>query len=111
MEVRAEEVLSPEEARRMIDNAEEGFFRTLFLTAYLTDARHDELSALRWIGVDLEAGKLVILRSLSWAKLKGEPPRARFYEPKTKAGRRTLPIAAELVHTLKVWKVAWPKAI
>ncbi|GEM_PF-368523 len=109
--VRAEEVLSPEELRRLLAAAEPGFYRTLFLTATLTGMRHDELLALRWPEVDLPAGKIFVRRSLSWARLKDEegPARPRFYEPKTSAGIRTLPAPPELISALRVWKLKCPK--
>jgi integrase len=109
MEVEEDEVLAPEEIARLIQHAEAGFFRTLILTAALTGARHDELLALTWGDVDLEAGKLTVRRSLSWAKLKGEETRPRFFEPKSKAGRRTLPLADQIKHALKVWKLQCPQ--
>jgi integrase len=74
--------------------------------------RHDELLALRWSDIDLQAGKIFVRRSLSWARLKGEtgPARPRFYEPKTKSGIRTLPAPPELLSALRVWKLECQKA-
>ena len=105
--VRAEEVLSPVELQRLLAAGEPGFYQTLFLTASLTGMRHDELLALRWSDIDLQAGKIFVRRSLSWARLKGEtgPARPRFYEPKTKSGIRTLPAPPELLSALRVWKL------
>jgi hypothetical protein len=40
---------------------------------------------------------LAIRRSLSWARLKGEEIRPRYFPPKTKAGRRVIQIPDELV--------------
>jgi integrase len=109
--VRTEEVLSPEELRRLVAAAEPGFYGTLFLTASLTGMRHDELLALRWSDIDLQAGKIFVRRSLSWARLKDEsgPVRPRFYEPKTRSGIRTLPVPSELLSALRVWKLQCPK--
>ena len=53
-------------------------------------------------------GKIVIRLSLSWARLKGEETRARYFPPKTKAGRRTISIPALLVADLKRWKLQCP---
>ncbi len=101
--VRAEEVLNPTELQRLVAAGEPGFYQTLFLTAALTGMRHDELLALRWSDIDLQAGEIFVRRSLSWARLKGEtgPARPRFYEPKTKSGIRTLPAPAELLSALR----------
>ena len=53
---------------------------------------------------------MVIRRSLSWARLKGEETRPRYFPPKTKAGRRTISIPALLVADLKRWKLQCPQS-
>jgi len=112
-EVRADEVLSLPEIRRLLSATDPGFYWTLIMTAVMTGMRHDELLALQWSDVEMDARKIYVRRSLSWARLSdpGDDSRARprFYEPKTKAGRRTIPIAGELVSALKAWKVQCPK--
>jgi len=83
-------VLNPQEIQLLLEAANAGLERTLFETAYLTGARQGELLALRWTDLELPkvgAGKMVIRRSLSWARLKGEVTRPRYYPPKTAAGR------------------------
>ena len=119
--IRPEEVLDPNEIRRMLEKAEPGFYRTLFLTAYLTGMRSGELFSLKWSDIELKAtdpetgnefsrGRIYVRRSLSWARVKSEegPVRPRFYPPKTKAGVRTLPIPVELAGTLRRWKLQSP---
>jgi len=60
--------------------------------------------------VNFSTGRLSIRRSVSWAKLRGQTgSKPRFYEPKTKAGKRTIDLAPELVSALKPWKLACPK--
>jgi len=49
-------------------------------------------------------------QSLSWARLKGEEIRPRYFPPKTKAGRRVIQIPEELVAALKRWKLQCPKS-
>ncbi|MFI5397012.1 MAG: tyrosine-type recombinase/integrase [Candidatus Binatia bacterium] len=100
--------LSPEEMNRLIDYAEAGYYRTLIMAAAFTGARHDDLLALQWGDLDLNAARVRICRSLSWARLSGEAVRPRFYQPKTKSGVRTIPLAPELLHALKVWKLQCP---
>ncbi len=115
--IRPKKVLDPNEVRRMLEKAEPGFYRTLFLTAYLTGMRRGELFALKWSDIELKAtdpesgqesgrGRIFVRRSLSWARVQREegPVRPRFFPPKTKAGIRTLPIAAELAGGLRRWK-------
>jgi integrase len=72
----------------MLEAANPGFDRTLFLTAFVTGAREGELLALRWTDLELTRegpGKMAIRRSLSGARLKGEEGRPRYFPPKTKA--------------------------
>jgi integrase len=78
----------------------------------LTGAREGELLAERWSDLELPregSGKMVIRRSLSWAQLKGEETRPRYFPPKTRAGRRTISIPPLLVADLKRWKLQCPQ--
>lgn len=103
------DVLSPEEAARLINAAPAGFDKTFLLAAVLTGARVGELTALTWDDVDFVTGRLSIRRSVSWAKLRGQTgSKARFYTPKTEAGKRTIDLAPELVSAMKPWKLACP---
>ena len=117
------EVLEPNEIRKVLEKAEPGYYRTLFLTADLTGMRSGELFALRWSdielkGIDAETGKessrgrIFVRRSLSWARVKKDdgPVRPRFFPPKTKAGVRTLPIPMELAGALRRWKLQCPQS-
>lgn len=110
-EVQPDQVLSPEEAARVIGKAEAGYYRTLFLTAYLTGARIGELTALFWSDVDFSAKTLRIERSVSWAKARAaakEPTKPTITPPKSKSSKRTLSIPDELVSALRRWKLACP---
>jgi integrase len=63
--------------------------RAVWATAMYAGLRRGELLALRWEDVDLAAGVIRVERSYD--------PKARvFGEPKSSAGRRTVPIAAAL---------------
>ena len=109
--VNPDDVLNPQEIQLLLQAANPGLERALFETAYLTGARQGELLGLRWTDLELPkvgAGKMVIRRSLSWARLKGEETRPRYYPPKTAAGRRTVSIPALLVTDLKRWKLQCP---
>jgi integrase len=106
-----ESILDPCEIRRLLDAANAGLDRTLFLIAFVTGARQGELLALRWADLELPTtgpGRVYIRRSLQWAHLKGEVIRPRFYPPKTKAGLRAISIPAELAAALKRWKLQCP---
>jgi len=105
------DVLSPDEISRLIAVTEADLYGTFVLAAIFTGARHDELLALKWGAIDLEAGKIWIRESLTWARLKGETftERWRFYPPKTKAGVRQLDdLPPELIARLKRWKLKCP---
>ncbi len=110
--VRPDEVLSADEIRRLIEHAESGLYRTLFTTIAATGLRSEEAYALKWSDVQLHDGQLFVRRSLSWARKPDEKGRVRpkFYEPKTRAGYRTMPLPAGLVAALKVWKLQSPKS-
>lgn len=104
-EVRAEEVYSPAELRRLIDGAEVGFHRTMIFTVAMTGVRHGEALGLQWGDIDMVAGKITVRRT--WPdKWREEEP--IFYVPKSKNGVREIPIAAELVQALKRWKLSCP---
>jgi integrase len=109
IEVQEDEVLSPEELNQLLQSSDAGSYQTLFQTAALTGARHDELLALMWSDIDFDVGTVTIRRSLSWAKAnKDDNTEPRFFPPKTKAGRRTIDLPPELLHVLKVWKLQCP---
>jgi integrase len=100
-------ILSPDEIRLMLEQTSPGLCRALFTTAALTGARSEELFALRWTDVempDCRQGYIYIRyirRTVSWARLKGEEMRPRYYPPKTRAGVRRIPITVELGLALK----------
>lgn len=80
-------IASPTEATRLLD-ALEPEHRPLFATALYAGLRRGELVALRWEDVDLAAGKIHVRRG--WDAIEGE------ITPKSREGRRTVPIPAVL---------------
>jgi integrase len=68
----------------------------LWITLASTGLRRGEALALRWSDVSLEHGRASVHRSLAWVK-----GAASFGEPKTNAGRRTVPLPDETVAVLK----------
>jgi integrase len=80
-------VASPDEAAELVA-ALEPADRALWATAMYAGLRMGELQALRWDDVDLAAG-LIRVES-AWDKKEGS------IEPKSRAGRRAVPIAAVL---------------
>lgn len=74
--------------------------RPLLLTAIATGLRSSELRGLRWQDIDLAAGTITVSqRADQWGTIG---------PPKSKAGRRSLPIPPELVSELKRWKLRSP---
>lgn len=106
--VKPDEILNPDEIRRLIDAAKPGLERTLIVLAAATGARSGELLALQWSDVTLAGAKpsIAIRQSLSWAK---GPTDAKVVShigpPKSEAGDRNVPIDATVAHLLKRWKM------
>ena len=84
---RRERVASAEEAAALIE-ALPTKERALWATVFYAGLRLGELQALRWDDVDLAAGLIHVRRS--WDR------RAGAVEPKSRAGRRTVPIPGGL---------------
>lgn len=109
--VTPDSVLSPDEIRAMLSATTPGLYRALFTTAALTGARSGELFALRWGDIEMPKNGPVhryIRRTVSWARVKGEDIRPRYYPPETRAGIRKIPIPAELAAALRAWKLQCP---
>ena len=106
--VREDEILNSDQIRRLIDAAHPGFERTLIVLAAATGMRSGELFALRWSDIGSDGRPRISIRqSLSWAKGPADAKAtAHFGAPKSKAGRRDIPIGALLVRVLKEWRLA-----
>jgi integrase len=73
----------------------------LIITAVFTGMRLSELRGLRWSDVDLDTGIIhVRQRADQWGSMGA---------PKTKAGKRDVPIAPLVVNSLRIWRVSCPK--
>lgn len=78
-----------------------GRWRPLIVTAIFTGMRGSELRALKWEDVDLKNGAVHVRRRVdSWGT---------FGAPKTKAGKRDIPVPPMVTNLLREWKVACPK--
>ena len=110
--VTPDEVPSPEEVVRLLEAAGAGRDRVFFMLATHTGAREGELLALTWDDFDLDERTVSIRRTVSWAKTQAERAAGlkgpRFYEPKTRAGRRVIELPEELIPELRRWKLACP---
>jgi integrase len=93
---RRERIASPEEAQRLVAALPERD-RAVWATALYAGLRRGELMALRWDDVDLAQGVIHVERSYD------EKARVEI-EPKSRAGRRTVPIVGALRDELLVHK-------
>lgn len=109
-EVDPDDVLTPEEAERLICAATPGFDAAYLMVAVFTGLRISEQLALTWDDVNWDTGIIHVQRTASWARRRGstEPRQAKFSKPKTPAGDRRIKIDAELIAALKTWKLACP---
>ena len=103
LEVRPEDVYSPDELLRLIEAAEPGFDQSILTVFAMTGARHGEGLALMWR--DQNANEIIIRRNWSDEYREGEPV---FSTPKTKHSIRRIPISDDLSLALKKWKLQSP---
>lgn len=94
------EMPTKDELRAIVAGAA-GRWRPIILTATFTGMRASELRGLKWEDVDLKAGVIHVRRRVdAWGT---------FGAPKSKAGKRDIPMAPIVANTLKEWKLACPK--
>lgn len=77
--------LTPEQAKRLTEAAEDDRHRALYVTALGTGLRQGELLGLRWDDVDLDAGRLRVRHTLACVAGK-----LTLLEPKTERSRRNV---------------------
>lgn len=98
-EKREVQIPEPAELKAMLDHADEDF-RPFVLTAMLTGLRASELRGLLWNYVDFEANVIRVVQRAD--------ERNKFGPPKSRAGRRAVPMSPRLVTELKAWKLRCP---
>ena len=75
--------------------------RPFIVTAIFTGMRLSELRGLRWSDLDLEAGMIhVRQRADAWGHIG---------PPKSKSGKRDIPLAPLVLNTLKQWRINCPR--
>jgi integrase len=86
----------------LIDKAE-GRWRPFVVTAIFTGMRLSELRGLTWADVDLDAGTIHVRRRADqWNNIG---------PPKSKAGKRDIPLAPIVINTLRQWRLACPPGV
>jgi integrase len=83
--------------------ATQGQGRVMVQTAIFTGLRMGELLALSWDDIDLPGRSVTVRRAVNF--------RGHFKPPKSRAGRRTIPIGDGLVSQLRVWRLGCPKGV
>jgi integrase len=96
---RRERVASREDAADLIVALGTAFDRALWATALYAGLRSGELMGLRWQDVDLAEGSIRVERAY-------DPKAIEYVEPKSRAGRRRVPVASALRLALLEHRVA-----
>jgi len=78
-----------------------GRWRPLLVVAMFTGMRGSELRGLGWTDVDLKGGVIHVRRRAD--------PWGRFGAPKSRAGRRDIPLAPMALNCLREWKLVCPR--
>src|SRR5262249_37289494 len=95
------EILQPDLARELLKRLDGHPLYMLALLALHTGARRNELLALRWQDVELDAGRLRIETALEQTRAYG----IRVKAPKTRKGRRTISLPVAAVEALRAhWR-------
>ncbi len=91
-------VLDKNQALTLLESVKQHRLGVLLLVVLTTSMRRGELLALRWADVNLEKGTLVVNKTVDYI------PHYGYVEngAKTKAGRRTIKLAAFVVEVLKI---------
>jgi integrase len=89
--------LTPYQVKVLLEAAAGSRFEALYVVAIYTGLRRGELLGLKWTDTDLDAGTLMVRRSLDVD--------GTFKAPKNQAARRTLKLTPRALDALKVHKV------
>jgi integrase len=88
--------LSQEQAGRLIEALRGDRLEALYAVALSVGLRQSEVLGLRWEDVDLQKGTMTIRKQLQ--VIDGQPT---FTDPKSRKGRRTVPLPGSVLTTLK----------
>lgn len=102
-------------SRRVMSAAEQDIFEraiqgttyeTIYKVALYTGMRIGEILGLTWPDIDFQNSQIHVNRTLlQFQEGKGKPCFPMFQEPKTKAGRRDIPMIAEVAKALRMHKL------
>jgi integrase len=94
-------VLSPDQAKRFLQEARGHRHGIIFEFALVTGMRPEEYLALGWSDIDFETGTARVRRVLIWEKGGGH----RFDAPKTPKSRRSVPLPENLIVSLRSHRI------
>lgn len=97
LQAREMQVLDADQIGRLLTTASANRLEALFQLAAVTGMRQAELMALKWVDVHWSTGLLHVHRQLSRVPHQGW----QFTEPKTRAGRRMVPIGQGAIEALR----------
>lgn len=94
------DIPTPQEVSAILAHAQ-GRVRVFLMTAVFTGMRASELRGLRWSDVDLAKAEVTVRQRADAFQEIGSP--------KSKKGRRTIPLITALVNALREWQSECPK--
>jgi integrase len=94
---RETEMLQPDRAAELLERLRGRPFYMLASLALATGMRRNEMLALRWQDIDLDAGRLTVEQALEQTAAHG----IRVKAPKTRHGRRTISLPVHIVTELR----------
>jgi integrase len=89
-------VLWPDDARRLLEAVKGARLEALYSVALALGLRRGEALGLKWVDLDLDAGRLTVLRSLQ--RVAGK---LQLVETKTNSGRRTITLPQIALRALR----------
>ena len=95
------EIVAPDVAAKLVATLATASDRALWSTALYAGLRRGELMAVRWRDVDLAAGAIHVERAF-------DPKAGEYVEPKSRSGRRRVPIAGVLRDALDALRSTLP---
>jgi len=102
MEKKELQILTREELQRFLEAARGHRLFAAFHLLIGSGMRRGEVLGLRWQDIDLKAGTVTVNQTL--VKVNSG---VAFHEPKTRSGRRRIPLPRDVVKSLRAWQVRW----
>jgi integrase len=107
-EVTPDKVYTKEELKKLIEATEPGTLeRVIVMFPALTGIRVGELTGATWEAIDLKAGSFEVKLNMQ-DNDKGQEKILK--APKSRSGRRVLPLSRELTQELRLWKLKCPQS-